>query len=124
MAWFGMPSGKPGRYQTFSDTAIQTCLMPKSLFQLALRQTTGFVGSLIMMCGLTWVVPNFSTLSRRQQQIDIHIPYQANHNGLYLLVDSIGIKMIGAGEWKRKKHGVEYRRQWRKLHIGIDAETL
>lgn len=77
-----------------------------------------------MMCGLTWVVPNFSTLSRRQQQIDIHIPYQANHNGLYLLVDSIGIKMIGAGEWKRKKHGVEYRRQWRKLHIGIDAETL
>lgn len=22
------------------------------------------------------------------------------------------------------KHGPEYRRQWRKLHIGIDAETL
>jgi hypothetical protein len=23
-----------------------------------------------------------------------------------------------------QKHGPEYRRQWRKLHIGIDAETL
>ncbi len=23
-----------------------------------------------------------------------------------------------------KKHGPEYRHQWRKLHIGIDAETL
>ena len=23
-----------------------------------------------------------------------------------------------------KKHGAEYRRQWRKLHIGIDAQTL
>ena len=32
--------------------------------------------------------------------------------------------MMGEGEWKRKKHGAEYRRQWRKLHIGIDAQTL
>ncbi|POZ60531.1 transposase, partial [Chromobacterium alticapitis] len=30
----------------------------------------------------------------------------------------------GEGEWKRKKHGAEYRRQWRKVHLGIDAETL
>ena len=48
----------------------------------------------------------------------------SNRNGLHLLVDSTGIKMIGEGEWKRKKHGAEYRRQWRKLHIGIAAETL
>ncbi len=33
-------------------------------------------------------------------------------------------KFLGEGEWKRKKHGAEYRRQWRKLHIGIDAKTL
>jgi len=29
-----------------------------------------------------------------------------------LLVDSTGIKFLGEGEWKRKKHGAEYRRQW------------
>ena len=34
------------------------------------------------------------------------------------------MKFLGEGEWKRKKHGAEYRRQWRKLHIGIDAKTL
>ena len=39
-------------------------------------------------------------------------------------MDSTGMKFLGEGEWKRKKHGPEYRRQWRKLHIGIDAETL
>ena len=44
--------------------------------------------------------------------------------GLFLLVDSTGIKFLGEGEWKCKKHGAEYRRQWRKLHIGIDADTL
>ena len=34
------------------------------------------------------------------------------------------MKFLAKGEWKRKKHGPEYRRQWRKLHIGIDAKTL
>ena len=28
--------------------------------------------------------------------------------GLHLLVDSTGIKMLGEGEWKTKKHGAEY----------------
>lgn len=40
------------------------------------------------------------------------------------MVDSTGLKFLGEGEWKRKKHQPEYRRQWRKLHIGIDAKTL
>lgn len=39
-------------------------------------------------------------------------------------MDSTGLKFLGEGEWKRKKHQPEYRRQWHKLHIGIDAETL
>ncbi len=34
------------------------------------------------------------------------------------------MKFLGEGEWKRKKHGPEYGRQWRKFHIAIDAETL
>ena len=34
------------------------------------------------------------------------------------------MKFLGEGEWKRKKYGPEYRRQSRKLHIGIDAKTL
>ena len=46
------------------------------------------------------------------------------HEGLHLLIDSTGLKFLGEGEWKRKKHQPEYRRQWRKLHIGIDARTL
>ena len=31
---------------------------------------------------------------------------------------------MGEGEWKRKKHGAEYRRQWRKVHLAIDADTF
>ena len=96
----------------------------KSLFGLALRQTTGLVESVLKLCGLSWPVPDFSTLCRRQLDLNVQIPYTRSKAGLHLLVDSTGIKFLGEGEWKCKKHGPERRRQWRKLHIGIDAKTL
>ncbi|EXC35833.1 transposase DDE domain protein, partial [Acinetobacter baumannii 99063] len=57
---------KHGRNQTYSDTAIQCCLMIKSLFRLSLRMVTGFVQSLIHLCRLDWTAPDYSTLCRRQ----------------------------------------------------------
>ncbi|MDM1769911.1 IS5 family transposase, partial [Acinetobacter sp. 226-4] len=116
--------GKQGRNQTYSDAAIQCCLMIKSLFRLSVCMVTGFVQSLIKLCGLDWTALDYSTIRRRQKHIDIQISYEKSCNGLHLLVDSTGMKFLGEGEWKRKKHGAEYRRQWRKLHIGIDAKTL
>ncbi len=41
-----------------------------------------------------------------------------------MLTDSTGIKFLGEGEWKTKKHGAERCRQWRKVHLGIDAENM
>ncbi len=57
------PSGNRGRRQIYSDAAIQTCLTIKVLFGMALRQTTGFVESLLRLTGLGWSAPDFSTLS-------------------------------------------------------------
>ncbi|MEB3754985.1 IS5 family transposase [Acinetobacter sp. MD2(2019)] len=122
--WYAENNGKQGRSPTYSDAAIQCCLMIKSLFRLTLRMVTGFIRSLIKLSGLDGTAPDYSTLSRRQPHIDIAISYQTSKDGLHLLVDSTGLKFLGEGEWKRKKHQPEYRRQWRKLHIGIDAKTL
>lgn len=124
MEWAGAPSGQRGRSPLFSDAAIQFCLMIKNLYGLALRQTTGMVRSLLKLAGLDWEVPDFSTLSRRQKHLQVTLTYQRRREALHLLVDSTGIKMLGEGEWKRKKHGADYRRQWRKVHLGIDAQTL
>jgi hypothetical protein len=41
----------------------------------------------------------------------------------HLLVDSTGLKLCGPGEWLIEKHGTRVRRSWRKLHIGVDADT-
>lgn len=124
MVWLAQPSGRPGRPTTFSDAAIQFCLTIKGLFGLPLRQAIGFVQSLIDLAKLDWPVPDYSTISRRQKTLTVDISYRPRRGGLHLLVDSTGVKMLGEGEWKTKKHGAEYRRQWRKVHLGIDAETL
>ncbi|WP_427501717.1 IS5 family transposase (plasmid) [Methylomonas sp. MED-D] len=124
MDWLAPTSGKRGRAEKFSDAAIQFCLMVKNLFGLALRQATGMVDSLLKLSGLDWPMPDYSKLFRRQQRLQVCISYRPNPKGLHLLVDSTGVKMLGEGEWKTKKHGAEYRHQWRKVHLGIDAETL
>lgn len=124
MQWYAPASGRRGRQHIFSDAAIQFCLSIKCLFGLALRQSLGLVESLLRMAGLDWRVPDFSTVSRRQKTLRVQLPYRPSTTALDLLVDSTGIKFLGEGEWKRKKHGAEYRRQWRKVHLGIDASTL
>ena len=48
----------------------------------------------------------------------------AHHDQSAAAGGSPGVKMLGEGEWKTKKHGADYRRQWRKVHPGIDAATL
>ena len=103
--WFGPdmvrrppPNGKRGRQQSFSDAAIQTCLTMKVLFGMPLRQTTGFVQSLLRLVGLGWNVPDFSTLCRRQRKLNAAIPYRGGTGPLNLLIDSTGIKAEGEGE--------------------------
>lgn len=124
MSWEAEASGRRGRQKTYSDAAIQACLTLKVLFGLPLRQTTGFVESLLKRVELDWSVPDFSTLCRRQKTLSVAIPYKGSAGPLHLLVDSTGIKAEGEGEWNARKHGGSKRRLWRKIHIGIDEETL
>ena len=124
MGWTPPPTGKRGRQQQFSDAAIQTCLTLKVLFGMPLRQTTGFVESLLRLVRLNWAVPDFSTLCRRQKTLNVSLPFRGGTGPLNLLIDSTGIKSEGEGEWNARKHGGSKRRIWRKIHIGIDEETL
>ena len=122
--WKAKPTGKRGRHPRYSDAAIQACLTIKVLFGLPLRQTTGFVESLFKLVDLDWEVPNYSTLCRRQKTLSVAIGYQSSKGPLHLLVDSTGIKAEGEGEWNARKHGGPKRCLWRKIHIGVDEQTL
>ncbi len=133
MAWEAKPSCHRGRQQAYSDAAIQACLNMKVLFGLPLRQTTGFVESLLELMGLYWSVPGFSTLCRRQKTLPVAIPtgltgaVTSAHplSGIAAqypagAADSTGIKAEG----NARKHGDPKRRLWRKINIGINEQTL
>ncbi len=42
---------------------------------------------------------------------------------VHLMVDSTGLKLCSSSEWLLEKHGTKTRRDWRKLHIAVDADT-
>jgi len=122
-AWNATPSGRPGGQRRYSDLAIVTSLTLRTVFHLPLRQTEGFVASLIGLMGLSLKTPDHTTLSRRNR--DVEIPRLAGgHDGpLHLVIDSTGLKIFGDGEWQADKHKASNkRRSWRKLHLGIDGD--
>ena len=123
MTWLAPPDGSPGRPAVFSDAAIQFCLTIKALFKLPLRQTTGMVARPLKMADLAWAAPDYTTLCRRQKALVVQIPYRRADGPLNLLVDRTGITFLGDGEWQARKHGVQGRRQWRKVHLAMGTAT-
>jgi hypothetical protein len=108
MNWQGRATGKRGRSPRFSDETIQFCLTIKCLFNLPLRQVMGMTQSLLQLAGPDWQVRDYSTLSRRQKTLRVAIEVVPTTTVRHLLVDSTGIKMLGEGEWKTRKHGADY----------------
>jgi hypothetical protein len=121
--WLEEPTGQRGRPKYYSDAALQCMLTLKALYRLPLRAAQGMTRSLLHLLGLTWPTPHYSTVSKRQADLTVNIGHRQRNEPLHLLIDSTGLKVMGEGEWKVKKHGPEYRRVWRKLHLAIDAET-
>jgi hypothetical protein len=90
---------------------------------LALRQSEGLIGSIMRMLEIDLPVPDHTTLSRRACGLPVQMPRRNETGELHLIVDSTGLKLRGAGEWLFEKHGTAKRRAWRKLHIGLDANS-
>ena len=94
-AWQAPPSGKPGGQRRFSDIAIEAALTIRMVFHLPLRQTEGFLHSLMQLLDVDLPIPDHTTLSRRLQTlgaIGFHTP--ATHGPLHLLIDSTGLRIL------------------------------
>ena len=93
------------------------------VFGLPLRQTEGFLDSLLSLMSRDLKAPDHTTLSRRNQIVVVP-PLTRVHDGpIDLIVDFTGLKILGRGEWNAHKHKAsKKRRDWRKLHIGVDAK--
>jgi Transposase DDE domain len=68
-AWTPPMTGKRGAQPVYSDLAIETALTFRLLFRLPLRQTEGFLCSILTLMGVSLPCPDHTTLSRRNPTV-------------------------------------------------------
>ena len=111
---------KRGGQAIYSDLAIETCVMLGLVYKQHLRQTEGFVESIIKLLNLELKTPDYTTISRRTKKHQVSRHRRANRYPVTLCVDSTGIKIYGEQEWQEEKYALKARKSWRKLHIAVD----
>ena len=119
-AWTPSPSGRPGGQRRFSDLAIETALSLRLIFRLPLRQTEGFLRSVLALMRADLDAPDHTTLSRRGQDLSVEFHRVPANGPIHLIVDSTGLSIVGEGEWAAAKYGRRGQRGWKKLHLGVD----
>lgn len=122
--YFEEPAEGPGRPKFYSDDAILCALMIRAVFHCKFRQLQGFIESLVEILRLDLDCPHYSVFCRRAKKLSIPIRKSLRPGeNLNIIFDSTGLKVFGEGEWKTRKHGYSKRRTWRKLHVGMCADS-
>lgn len=68
-------------------------------------------------------IPANTPLSRRSAVMSLATALAGAKGPVHVVIDSPGLKVYGAGESYREKHGGRDRRRWRKLHLAIDPDS-
>jgi len=123
--WYYQGQQQKGGPFTYSNDCIVLLLTLKVSFKLAFRQLEGFACSLMRLLKLDLRIPDYSQICRRQKGLAVPLSFQKQllSEPLHLVIDSSGLKVYGAGEWKVRQHGVGKRRTWRKLHLAVDEKS-
>jgi hypothetical protein len=122
--WMPGPSGKRGGQRKFSDQAIETALVLRLVFKLPLRQAEGFLRSILSLMDIDLEAPDYTTLSRLGQHLNVRLDRVASTKRIHLMVDSTGLSIVGEGEWAAVKHGGNGKRAWKRLHLGVDRSGV
>jgi hypothetical protein len=114
---------KVGRPFTYSDTAIECLLALRELFQLPYRQTEGLGRSLVKLMQVDVAIPDFTSLAKRAAKLKVCLEVLPSEGPIDIIVDSTGVKILGAGEWRSDAYREPKRRTWRKLHLSVNAAS-
>ena len=104
-AWIPPKNGLRGGQRRYSNLAIRTALTLRVVFGRPLRQTEGFLDSLLSLMSRDLKAPDHTTLSRRNQIVVVSPLTRAHDGAIDLIVDSTGLKILGRGEWNAHRLG-------------------
>jgi Transposase DDE domain len=104
-AWQAPPTGPRGRSPFDSDLAIETGHLLRLAFGRPWRRTEGLLRSVVTLLGVGLAVPDHTTFSRRSTGLSLPTSRKRSSEPVHVVIDSTGLKVYGAGEWQREKHG-------------------
>ena len=122
-AWTPANTHRRGRPRRYSEMVIETGLMLRLAFGRPWRQTEGMLASILRLLDVNLPVPDHTTFSRRSVDLTVAKAVRTATGPVNVVIDSTGLKVFGAGEWQREKHGGRGHRTWRKLHLAADPDT-
>ena len=110
-AWIPPKNGLRGGQRRYSNLAIRTALTLRVVFGLPLRQTEGFLDSLLSLMSRDLKAPDHTTLSCRNQIVVVP-PLTRAHDGPWAQREASlqRIRKVGRREWQKESG---YRQQAR-----------
>ena len=115
----GMNAGKEGGRYVYPEVFVRLLGYVHLLFHLPYRQTEGFLKALRKYDSRI-EVPDYSTIDRRVNRLDVRLDEEDYGNDLILAVDASGVKVSNRGDWIRHKWKVK--RGYLKIHIAVDVK--
>lgn len=119
--WQAPPCKKNGHPFIYADEAIKAMLYIRFKFHLSLRACEGFFLSLTEISQQSKRVPSYTQVCRRMKTLSLPKKLLEKKNVRDIVLDTTGLKVYGAGEWRAKRYGGKAR--WKKLHLGMDLKT-
>ncbi len=122
-AWQAPLTGRRGRPPHDSDLALETGHLLRLALGRSWRPTEGLLRSSAGLLGVSLAIPDHTTFSRCRVSLSLPVTQPQMTRPVDVIMDSTGLKVYGAGEWQREKHGERGRRRWRQLHWAIDPNS-
>ncbi len=119
--WKAPKSKKNGHPFVYADEAIKAMLYIRFKFHLSLRELEGFFISLMEISQENEKVPSYTQVCRRMKNLSLPQKFLEKKGVTDIVLDTTGLKIYGAGEWRAKRYGGKAR--WRKLHLAMDLRT-
>ena len=122
-----MNQGKVGEPFHYPNTFLLLLGHAKAYFHLPYRQTEGIAQGHAK--GKLPSIPDFTTINRRINKLDIKIKENDNKNKefedeyIVIAIDSTGIKVTNRGQWMREKWHIKNRKGYLKIHVAVDVKT-
>ncbi len=119
--WAAKKEKKNGHPFVYGDELIKAMCFIRFKFSLSLRETEGFFLSFAQSLGTSFKPPCYTQLCRRMKKLVLPKRLLNKRRVTDVVIDTTGLKIYGAGEWRGYRYGTKKR--WKKLHLAMEPKS-